>query len=177
MNICALSLCNNLIYMSRPEKNRIVHEPPLFSEFKPIGVAAKLLEQTVLCLDEFEAFRLTDSLCMSHAEAADEMEISRSTFTRLIEKARKKIADLIIHGKMLTIEGGNIHFRNNIIRCHDCGHMFNININKSIAECPECHSKNLVNLAGSFGHGRCCAENNFKKGGNYAKRRQNRAGR
>ena len=152
--------------------------PPLFSEFKPIGVAGKLLEQTILSLDEYEAFRLADHIGLSHAEAADEMEISRSTFSRLIEKARRKIADLIIQGKLLTIDGGSIHFRKNIIRCNDCGHMFNINISSSIVECPSCNSKNLVNLAGGFGHGRCCGNRNrnrnrnrnFKKGGNYAGR-------
>ncbi|MQY78749.1 MAG: DUF134 domain-containing protein [Bacteroidetes bacterium] len=164
--------------MPRPEKHRIVHEPPIFTEFKPIGVAGRFLERTYLSLDEFEAFRLADFVGLSHAEASDEMEISRSTFTRLIEKARKKIADLIIHGKVLTIDGGNIHFRNNIIRCYDCGHMFNINIKTSFTECPECKSTNLINLAGGFGHGRCCIiSNNHKKGGNYARRRQNRAGR
>lgn len=146
--------------MPRPKKQRIVHEPPIFTEFKPLGIAGRHLERTSLFLDEFEAFRLCDYDGLSHAEAANEMEISRSTFTRLIEVARKKIAALIIHGKLLTIEGGNIHFRNNIIRCHDCGHMFNININRSISECPSCQSKNIINLAGGFGHGRCCSNTN-----------------
>ena len=157
--------------MSRPEKNRIVYEPPLFTEFKPTGVARKFLHETILSLDEFEAFRLADYLGLSHAEAADEMEISRSTFTRLVEKARKKIADVMLHGKVLTIDGGNIHFRNNIIRCYDCGHMFNIGIHESMDECPVCHSKNLINLAGGFGHGKCCVNRNLKKGGNHAGRR------
>ncbi len=163
--------------MSRPEKERIVQTPPIFAEFKPVGFAAKLLNQTQLSLDEYEAFRLADHIGLSHAEAAEEMEISRSTFSRLIEKTRKKIADFIIQGKLLTIEGGNIHFRKNVIRCQDCGYMFNIDIKESFINCPECNSKNLINLAGGFGHGRCCVDYNYKKGGNYAKRRQNRAGR
>ena len=142
--------------MSRPKSDRIVHEPPLFSDFKPIGVRGQDLEQILLTLDEFEAFRLADNMGLSHATAADEMEISRSTFTRLIEKARQKIAEFIIHGKLLSIEGGSIHFRNNIIRCQSCGHMFKINISNTITECPACHSKNLINLAGGFGHGKCC---------------------
>ena len=142
--------------MSRPKSNRIVLEPPLFSDFKPIGVRGQDLEQILLTLDEFEAFRLADNMGLSHATAADEMEISRSTFTRLIEKARQKIAEFIIHGKLLSIEGGSIHFRNNIIRCQSCGHMFKINISNTITECPACHSKNLINLAGGFGHGKCC---------------------
>jgi predicted DNA-binding protein (UPF0251 family) len=142
--------------MPRPQDNRIVHEPPLFTNFKPMGIKGHDLDQVLLTLDEFEAFRLADYNGMSHAEAAEEMEISRSTFTRLIEKSRRKIAELIIQGKFLTIEGGSIHFRNNIIRCQSCGHMFKTNIGNTIDECPVCHSKNLMNLAGGFGHGRCC---------------------
>ena len=142
--------------MPRPEKERKVHKPPLFTGFKPMGIQSRYLKEVNLTLDEFEAFRLTDSIGMTHADAAQEMEISRSTFTRLIEKARKKIAELIINGSMLSIDGGNIHFRTNIIRCHDCGHMFNINMNTVYEDCPSCHSKNLINLAGGFGHGKCC---------------------
>ena len=148
--------------MPRPKNNRFVHEPPLFTEFKPAGVPGKSLEQVLLSLDEYEAIRLADHIGLSHEEAADEMGISRSTFSRLIEKSRKKLADFIFSGKLLTIDGGNIHFRKNIFRCYDCGHMFKINIDSPITECPECHSKNLLSLAGGFGHGECCRDENFK---------------
>ena len=151
--------------MARPEKDRIVLNPPLFSEFKPVGVPSNSLIQVLLTLDEYEAFRLADYLGMSQLEAAEEMEISRPTFTRLIEKARKKIADFIVQGKVLSIEGGNIHFRRNIIKCLDCGHMFQINMSESLVECPNCKSKNLINLAGGFGHGICCAKRNRRRGG------------
>lgn len=161
--------------MPRPKNNRIVQKPPIFTEFKPIGVAGRLLNQTSLSLDEYEAIRLADYEGLSHAEAAEEMEISRSTFTRLIEEARKKIANMIINGSMLTINGGNIHFRKNIIRCMSCGHMFDTNFGTPISECPECRSTNLLNLAGGFGHGKCCRDRDYihynkKKGGNYAGR-------
>ncbi|MEN8157242.1 MAG: DUF134 domain-containing protein [Bacteroidota bacterium] len=142
--------------MPRPQFNRIVHEPPLFSEFKPVGVRGSELKRIILTLDEFEAFRLADQLGYTHAIAAHEMEISRSTFSRLIEKARKKIADFMIHGTLLSIEGGSVHFRTNIIQCRECGHMFKINMEKQITECPACHSKKIINMAGGFGHGRCC---------------------
>ena len=163
--------------MSRPKNDRIVHEPPVFTEFKPVGVAGRSLDQIALSIDEFEAIRLADYKGLTHEEAAGEMEISRSTFSRLIETARQKVARFMIQGKLLTIEGGNIHFRNNIIRCVNCGHMFKTTIGSSLAECPECKSTNLLNLAGGFGHGRCCTSINFKKGGNYATRRQNGPGR
>lgn len=147
--------------MPRPKSNRIVREPPLFTEFKPVGVPGAELDQILLSLDEYEAVRLADYVGMSHEEAADEMGMSRSTFSRLIEKSRKKIAEFIFQGRLLTIDGGNIHFRRNIIQCSDCGQMFKINIDSPITECPECHSKNLLNLAGGFGHGECCRGRNF----------------
>jgi predicted DNA-binding protein (UPF0251 family) len=142
--------------MPRTEKDRLVHTPPLFSEFKPIGVPVQQLQQVTLTLDEFEAFRLADYQGFTHAEGALEMGISRSTFSRLIEKSRKKIADYIIEGRLLSIEGGNVHFSHNIIQCQKCGHMFKTNIHKDIHECPHCHSNKLINLAGGFGHGKCC---------------------
>ncbi len=146
--------------MPRPKSNRIVHEPPIYTDFKPVGSKGQALEVIDLTLDEFEALRLADQLSMSHAEAADEMEISRSTFTRLIEGARKKLANFIIQGKLLSINGGNIHFRQNIIKCQTCGHMFKTSFNQIITECPVCKSDNLLNLAGGFGHGNCCRHRN-----------------
>jgi uncharacterized protein len=142
--------------MPRPQDNRIVYEPPLFSDFKPSGTKGQDLEQIILTLDEFEAFRLADQLGFSHALAANEMEISRSTFSRLIEKARKKVADFIIHGKSLRIEGGAVHFRVNIIQCKECGYMFKIQFDQATTKCPSCHSNKILNLAGNFGHGKCC---------------------
>jgi predicted DNA-binding protein (UPF0251 family) len=148
--------------MPRPENKRSVHEPPLFGEFKPVGIPGHSLGQVFLSIDEFEAVRLADYLGLSHEEASLEMEISRSTFTRLIEKARKKIADFMVSGKIMTIDGGSIHFRNNIIQCSDCGYLFRLAMGAQLNCCPDCWSTNLINLAGGFGHGQCCLEKEKK---------------
>ena len=142
--------------MPRPEKQRIVNTPPLFSSFKPTGVTRTSLKKITLSLDEYEAIRLADKLGMDHSEAAELMEISRSTFTRLIEKSRSKMAEFIISGAELQIAGGNIHFRGNIIRCEDCGHMFKTDFEIQIRSCPSCGSEMLSDMAGGFGHGQCC---------------------
>jgi len=142
--------------MSRPKNNRIVYEPPSYTEFKPAGVSIKSLEEIQLSLDEFEAIRLADLLGMSHEEAANEMGVSRSTFSRLIVKSRKKIAKYFFEGRLLKVDGGNIHFRKNIIKCSNCGHMFKTDIGTMMKTCPECGSNNLLSLAGGFGHGECC---------------------
>lgn len=144
--------------MPRPKKERIVSTPPLYSSFKPTGIQKSLLQQISLTLDEYEAIRLSDYLSMEHKEAAEEMEISRPTFSRLLEQAHKKVAAFIVEGKELSIDGGRIHFRGNIIQCLDCGHMFNLSFDSTLTVCPSCGSKNLLDKAGGFGHGRCCRE-------------------
>jgi len=140
----------------RPKKERIVKHPPIHSAFKPIGCRKNSLETVLLSLDEFEAIRLADLEGNEHSEAAEKMEISRSTFTRLIEKARKKIADFIVSGKLLTIEGGIIHFRANKYQCKSCAKIFPIDWNEEDKKCPECGSENLISIAENFGHGKCC---------------------
>jgi predicted DNA-binding protein (UPF0251 family) len=146
--------------MARPKKERIVYQPPLYADFKPQGVQARGLSCISLELDEFEAIRLADYNEMDHAEAANEMGISRSTFTRLVEQARKKIAQFVVEGRLLHIGGGNIHFHGNVIRCKTCGHMSNIQFDDDFTICPACGSGDLIDLAGGFGHGRCCREYN-----------------
>jgi DNA-directed RNA polymerase subunit RPC12/RpoP len=78
------------------------------------------------------------------------MAISRPTFTRLIEKARNKIARAIIDGLELVVEGGNIEFQNTLRRCLDCGDEQIIPYNEDRANCPECGSENVEDLAKNF---------------------------
>jgi len=128
----------------------------LFSDFKPAGIRAGDLQPLELALDEFEAVRLADYLGMDHAESAEHMDISRSTFSRLVEKARYKLAMFLTEGGHLRIDGGDIHFQKNLIRCQSCGHMFNMAFGVDLSQCPNCGSSNLIDLAGGFGHGNCC---------------------
>jgi len=143
--------------MPRKEKNRIVNQPPIISEFKPVGLASRFLNEITITLDEYEAIRLADFMQLSHDEASLEMDISRPTFTKLLERARKKLAEFIVSGKKLRIVNGNIHFRKNIYKCLNCEQMFVIEISETVSLCPSCHSVNISNLAGGFGHGRCCS--------------------
>lgn len=149
--------------MTRPKIERIVKVPPRYSSFKPVGVRKMELEIIEMSLDEYEAIRLADFLGLDHAQAAEQMEISRSTFSRLIEKARRKTAEFMVNGKTLNIQGGNIHFRDNLIQCLDCGFVFNTNFNNEEIKCPHCNSLNLKDFADSFGHGRCCRNRNSRK--------------
>lgn len=96
--------------MSRPKSRRHVCGMPDKNYFKPRGIPAKDLEEVVLSLDEYEAIRLADYETLYQEEAAAKMNISRQTFGRIIEAAHKKIADVLMNGKALIIEGGEVVF-------------------------------------------------------------------
>lgn len=89
--------------MPRPKKHRHVCCHPSAYYFKPRGIPMAELEEIILHHDELEAVRLADLLAYSHEEAAKEMKISRATFGRIVELARKKIADGILNGKALRM--------------------------------------------------------------------------
>jgi len=97
--------------MTRPRRCRRVGFHPGIDCFKPVGVKTSELKETVLTVEEFEAIRLKDFLEMDQEEAAKKMNISQPTFHRLILSARKTIADAIINGKMIKIEGGDYMMR------------------------------------------------------------------
>ena len=62
------------------------------------------LEEVVLSADELEALRLADHEGRYHEEAAGEMKVSRATFGRIVNEARRKVAEALILGKALKIE-------------------------------------------------------------------------
>jgi predicted DNA-binding protein (UPF0251 family) len=66
----------------------------------------RMLEQVALTVDELEALRLADLEGLYQEQAAEEMGVSRQTFGRILEAAHKKVADALVGGKALSIEGG-----------------------------------------------------------------------
>jgi predicted DNA-binding protein (UPF0251 family) len=128
-------------------RKRYIHQPPNFKNFKPSGLPRKMLKTLYITIDEYEALRLADYQGMEHLAASEKMAISRPTFTRLIEKARHKIARVIIDGMELVIEGGNIEFQNTRRRCRDCGDEQLSPFTNSIESCPECGSGNVEDIA------------------------------
>ncbi len=84
------------------------------------------LDIVVLTIDEYEAIRLADYENLTHEEAAKKMNISRPTFTRLLESAHSKISDAIINGKAIRIEGGDFNFLGKRYQCRNCGFLWNV---------------------------------------------------
>ncbi len=110
--------------MVRPRKDRYVAYNPEVSYFKPRGIPMVELEEIRLAVDEREAVRLADLLCMSHEEAGRQMGVSRATFGRILQQARRKVADALINGKAINVEGGNYRMMKGprLFRCSLCGH-------------------------------------------------------
>jgi uncharacterized protein len=95
--------------MPRPSCYRTIAGRPAVSVFKPLGIPVVELEEIVMTLDEFEAIRLADLNGLYQEHAAEKMRISRSTFSRIVDVAHQKVADALVHGKALRIEGGPVH--------------------------------------------------------------------
>jgi uncharacterized protein len=87
---------------------RRVSGSPAASVFKPAGIPARELDEVVLALDEFEALRLADLEGLYQEQAAERMGVSRPTFGRILDAAHRKLADVLVHGRVLRIEGGPV---------------------------------------------------------------------
>jgi predicted DNA-binding protein (UPF0251 family) len=90
----------------RPRKRKIVHEQPRIDHFSPRGRPGRP-DEVVIAIEEYESIRLADHLGMDQKEAADMMGISQQSFSRLVRKARKMVADAIVNAKIIRIEGGD----------------------------------------------------------------------
>jgi len=136
--------------LRQPYRQRQVNDLPRFSHFKPAGIPGRNLETITLTLDEFEAIRLADYEQMEHLQAAEQMHISRPTFTRLIEKARSKIARAIVEGQSIVIGGGNVHLKHTRHHCRDCGKTFRHAVVENRRGCRGCGSSNIDDMADNF---------------------------
>lgn len=99
--------------MVRPKRCRLIYSQPNVTYFKPRGIPMINLEEVVISLDEYEAIRLKDLENLDQESSAVKMGISQPTFYRLISSAHKKIADALINGKAMKIEGGHIEICKN----------------------------------------------------------------
>ena len=112
--------------MARPIKVRTISCNPEANYFKPRGIPVRELEEVVLSQDELEAIRLADLEGLYHEKAANEMRISRQTFGNIIRAAHKKIADVLMNGKALRIEGGVVTRTKRGFVCQACNHEWNL---------------------------------------------------
>lgn len=96
--------------MVRPLKMRRVGFNPNCTYFKPRGIPLANLEEVVLTKDTLEAVRFVDFEGLYQDMAAEKMGVSRQTIGRMVEQARKIIADALLNGKAIKIEDGNVQY-------------------------------------------------------------------
>jgi len=94
--------------MPRPVNERRLDSAIPSRVMKPAGIPARDLEEVTLGFDEAEALRLADIEGLYQEAAARSMGVSRQTFGRIIESARRKTADAVLNGKALRLDGGEV---------------------------------------------------------------------
>jgi predicted DNA-binding protein (UPF0251 family) len=112
--------------------------------FKPAGIPLRSLEEIRLSLEEAEALRLKDFEGLEQEQGAERMNISRPTFQRVLASARKKMADALLNGKAIRIEGGNFEMAYRRFRCQG-GHEWEVEKPTGItpALCPTCSTSDI----------------------------------
>ncbi len=93
--------------MVRPRKSRKVCCLPQNNIYGPLNTSQGSNESIIMTVEEYEAIRLMDMEGLNQEESAEMMGVARSTIQRIYEQARKKMAQSLVEGKVMRIEGGN----------------------------------------------------------------------
>ena len=120
---------------------------PAITYFKPAGIPLGQLQEARISVEEAEAIRLKDVEKLEQEECAQKMNISRTTFARVLTLARQKVADALLSGKAIRIEGGNFELTMRRFRCIN-GHQWDVPSEEVLAEtaraCPTCETPTVV---------------------------------
>lgn len=110
--------------MARPRKWRRVCGLPENSHFGPLNTPLNHEHFIIMSVDEYETVRLIDLEGLTQEECAERMNVARTTVQRIYSDARKKVAESLVEGKILRIEGGDYEICNGLQkscgagRCH-----------------------------------------------------------
>jgi predicted DNA-binding protein (UPF0251 family) len=135
--------------MGRQPLRRRVDNLPQVTYFKPAGIPLAHLQETRLSIEEAEAIRLKDIEGLAQGDCAQKMSVSRPTFARILLSVRRKMADALLNGKAIRIEGGNYEMAVRRFRC-DNGHEWEVPFEVMIKEppelCPTCSTPDIMVL-------------------------------
>lgn len=133
--------------MSRPPKCRRVAFLPGVTYFKPAGIPLRALEEVRLSVEEAEAIRLKDLEGLEQEQGAEKMNVSRPTFQRVLASARLKMADALLNGKAIRIEGGNFEMSPLRFSCaygHEWDVPFEVATSAPPQLCPTCNTLDIM---------------------------------
>ena len=101
----------------------------------PQGADPQLIEHIAITIDELEAIKLADFEGLYQEEASARLGVSRPTFGRIIAAAHRKVAEALVEGKALRIEGGTVSARRT--RCDACKMEWEPTAS-TMSKCPRC---------------------------------------
>ena len=128
--------------MPRPKKCRMVGFVPDNQCFHP---QLQNKEEVVLSIEEIESIRLSDYMEMEQDSAAESMNVSRGTFQRIINSARKKTSDALIHGKTIRIDGGNYKLSTGKMCCRRHNGICQHKGCEKCDDCQDCRKLKYIN--------------------------------
>lgn len=126
--------------MPRPPKHRRVEYLPEVTFFKPAGIPMRELDEVVLSVEELEAIRLKDLCGLEQNACAERMDVSRPTFQRVLTSARSKVAEGLVNGKAIRVEGGTYRLATMKNRCEQCDKEIEVPMRGRERKhiCPDC---------------------------------------
>jgi len=133
--------------MPRRTRLRKVVAPPEFKGYKPYGTHKVSNEHIELLYEEYEAIKLSDYDLMNHKEASELMGVSRATFARIYESARRKIAMAFVETKEIRTVFGNTQMDESWFLCNACHARFTIPKTLKQDICPMCSSDQIESLS------------------------------
>lgn len=133
--------------MPRPPRSRKLAHPPLMAGFKPFGMPLCESRSVKLQFDEYESFHLVNYKNLQQDEAAGQMGVSRPTFTRIYNRALKKIAKAFAECSSIAIEGGNVEFNKHWYKCRKCFKLIDgLENHTKCKNCPSFNEDELIML-------------------------------
>ena len=126
--------------MPRRKRLRKVVAPPGFKGYKPYGSSKHKKQHVELLYEEYEAIKLADYDLMKHLEASKIMGVSRPTFARIYESARRKLANALVETREIRSVYGNAKLYGAWYLCNNCDARFTIPDQMTNHACPICRS-------------------------------------
>ena len=136
--------------MGRPKIERIVRELPDIKYFVPHGVPESNIVDELLSIVEYESLRLKHFEKLNQVKCAEKMQISKFTFSRILDNAHVKITSALVQGKAFKIEGGKFGIMDLFVGygCSNssCLHEWKIKIDKKEVDINKIDNKILAKL-------------------------------
>jgi len=133
--------------MPRRKLFRKIINPPHFRGFMPVDLQENT-QPVVLGFEEYEAIRLCDFDGYHHSEASGIMNVSRPTFARIYEEARRKVATAFVQGCPILFEGGKFYCESEWFQCRSCNCKFNhFERQNPPVRCALCGAENVFPVA------------------------------